>query len=85
MLPHEVAHPKEAAEAEEVKPPEGYGSLAQEAVARSVVTDVVSSRPAWQLLRPAMRERVTRRLLKRLRSATDLAPHDVYLTDLAVQ
>lgn len=86
ILPHEINDaPAEAEAKAEAEPPEGWGTQPQEAVVRSVVTDTLTGSDAAEFVVPAKRKRLERRLLRRLRSKTDLAPIDVTITDLAVQ
>lgn len=74
-------HGEEAAAA----PPEGYGVLPQEAVVRDIVTDVVTNGSARDLTTRKGRERLKKRILKRLHKQTDVEAEDVLLTDIAVQ
>lgn len=85
ILPHKTDAPAEAEAKGASKPPEGWGTEPQEAVVRAVITDTMIGRDASELIVPAKRKRLERRLLRRLRSKTDLAPVDVTITDLAVQ
>ena len=66
-------------------PPDGYGTLPQEAIVRSIVTDVVTDSTAGQLESRKGRGRLTRRILKRIRSQTDVKVDHVLLTDVAIQ
>ena len=67
------------------EPPEGFGTLPQEAVLRDVVTDTVSGTGASQLLDAEARERVQRRILKAMKRSTDVKVEDVLFTDVVVQ
>lgn len=66
-------------------PPEGYGVLAQEAVVRDIVTDVVTNGKAKDLVTRKGREGLKQRILERIRTSTDVKAADVLLTDIAVQ
>jgi flagellar basal body-associated protein FliL len=66
-------------------PPTGYGVLAQEAVVRDIVTDVVTDESASTLTSRKGREEVKKEILKRLKAQTDVKAHEVLLTDVAVQ
>jgi flagellar FliL protein len=66
-------------------PPTGYGALAQEAVVRDIVTDVVTDESAHDLTTKKGREEIKKEILKRLKAQTDVKAHEVLLTDVAVQ
>ena len=66
-------------------PPTGYGVLAQEAVVRDIVTDVVTDESANALTSRKGREEIKTEILKRLKAQTDVKAHEVLLTDVAVQ
>ena len=66
-------------------PPTGYGVLAQEAVVRDIVTDVVTDETAHALTSRKGREDIKKEILKRLKAQTDVKVHEVLLTDVAVQ
>ncbi|ADB48490.1 flagellar basal body-associated FliL family protein [Conexibacter woesei] len=67
------------------KPPEGFGTLEQEAVIRDIVTDVVTNIDGDQLIRTEGRERVKAEILTKIRRTTDVRTEDVLITDVAVQ
>jgi flagellar basal body-associated protein FliL len=67
------------------KPPEGYGTLEQEAVIRDIVTDVLSNEDGDQLISSEGRERIKEEILTRIRRTTDVRTDDVLITDVAVQ
>lgn len=66
-------------------PPEGYGTMPEEAVVRDVVTDVVGASTGEQLTSSAGRERLKKQLRRRLHQRTDLHVGDVLLPDVTVQ
>ena len=66
-------------------PPEGYGTLPQEAVVRSIITDELTDAPATKLTSATGRERLQKLILKRLDTQTDVKVDDVLFTDVAVQ
>ena len=81
-----VAAPAAGGEAEGgAAPPTGYGVLAQEAVVRDIVTDVVTDESAKDLTSKKGREEIKKEILKRLKAQTDVKAHEVLLTDVAVQ
>lgn len=67
------------------KPPEGFGTLEQEAVVRDIVTDVVTNINGDQLISAEGRERVKAEILGKIRRTTDVRTEDVLITDVAVQ
>jgi flagellar protein FliL len=73
------------AEAGAAPPPEGFGALEQEAVVRDVITDVVTDASSKDLVRRKGRTALKAKVLKRLRSRTDVKVNDVLFTDVAVQ
>jgi flagellar FliL protein len=66
-------------------PPEGYGTLEQEAVVRDLVTDEVSGATSDELIKRKKRTKLKKKLLKVLQSDTDVKVEEVLLTDIAVQ
>ena len=66
-------------------PPDGYGTLEQEAVVRDVVTDDVSGASAADLTKRKKRVKLKKELLKDLLAKTDVKVEEVLLTDIAVQ
>jgi flagellar FliL protein len=73
------------AKAEGAAPPEGFGALEEEAVVRDVITDTVTDARADQLVSRRGRNALKAKVLKRLRSQTDVKVNDVLFTDVAVQ
>jgi flagellar basal body-associated protein FliL len=68
-----------------VKPVEGFGTLAQEAVVRDIVTSTVTNAKAEEVISPHGRERLKRQVLRRIRSESDVKAEEVLFTDVAVQ
>lgn len=64
---------------------EGYGTLPQEAVVRSIVTDELTDAPASKLEGAASREKLQKQILKRIDKQSDVKVDDVLFTDVAVQ
>jgi flagellar FliL protein len=84
VLPHEeMAHLAEAGHGP--KPPEGFGPLPQEAIVRSLVTDVVGAAEGADLMSAKGREGLQKKLLKTIKKRTDVHAEDVLFTDVAVQ
>jgi flagellar FliL protein len=68
-----------------VEPPEGYGTLEQEAVIRDIVTDEVSGAESDDLVKRKKRKKLKKHIYKEVKSHTDVKVHEVLLTDIAVQ
>ena len=70
---------------EAAAPPDGYGTLPQEAAVRSIITDSLTGINANRLIKEKSRVRLQESVLKRLHKETDVEAEDVLFTDLAVQ
>jgi flagellar FliL protein len=66
-------------------PPTGYGVLPQEAVVRSIVTDVLTDQAAERLQGADGREQLQTRILRRITKQTDVKADEVLFTDVAIQ
>jgi flagellar basal body-associated protein FliL len=67
------------------KPPEGFGTLEQEAVIRDIIVDEVSGVASDELIKRKLRARLKKALLKQIKAHSDVKVHEVLLTDIAVQ
>lgn len=67
------------------RPPEGFGTLAQEAVIRDIVTDVVTNTDGDELISSIGRARIKQEILAQIRRRTDVRTENVLITDVAVQ
>lgn len=67
------------------EPPEGYGTLPQEAIVRDIVTDVLTDSDAGDLTSRSGRHEVKERIVKTIKKSTDVHIEDVLFTDVAVQ
>ena len=67
------------------KPPEGYGTLPQEAAVRDIVTDTLTDAKDDELTARRGREELKKRIERRVKSATDVPIHEVLFTDVSVQ
>jgi flagellar FliL protein len=87
VLEHNEAAAGGAAKSEGAgaKPPEGYGSLPQEALVRSIITNALTDQPAQRFIRAASRTELQARIKKELEEKTDVAAKGVLFTDIAVQ
>ncbi len=74
-----------ATSAEGATPPEGFGPMPQEAVVRSDVTDVLTDAQDRDLINAKGRHKLQRRILKLIRSNTDVKADEVLFTDVTVQ
>jgi flagellar FliL protein len=70
---------------EAVKPPEGFGTLPQEAVIRDLVTDRLTDDSADSLVTEKGREKLKKQLLLSIKKKTDVKVEEVLFTDVAVQ
>ena len=87
VLPlEEPVAPKKAKKGEEGPvPPEGWGTLPQEAIIRGLVTDTLTGVKASKLVDPEGRDRLKAKLLKKIRKYSDVKAEEVLFTDVAVQ
>jgi flagellar basal body-associated protein FliL len=75
----------EAAGEAAAKPPEGFGTLPQEAVIRDLVTDKLTDDDAGSLVTARGRDKLKSQLLQSIKKKTDVKVEDVLFTDVAVQ
>ena len=66
-------------------PPEGWGTLPQEAVIRGLVTDTLTGVDAAKLIDAEDREKLKEKLLVKFKKYSDVHVEDVLFTDVAVQ
>ena len=86
VLPHdEPVAPAADGHGGGVEPPEGFGTLPQEALIRGVVTDTLTGADAEDLVEAHGRERLKAKVLKKIKKTTDVHAEDVLFTDVAVQ
>ena len=83
VLDHTQAIASEEKEAP--KPPEGFGTLPQEAVIRDIVTDRLTDDDAESLVSEKGRETLKNQLLRSIKKKTDVKVEEVLFTDVAVQ
>ena len=67
------------------KPPEGFGTMSQEAVVRDVITDDLTDIKDNDLISRDGRIKVKEEILKDLKKHTDVKVEDVLFTDVTVQ
>ena len=85
VLPHDEPIAAEAGGHGAAKPPEGFGTLPQEAVVRDIVTDNLTNASADQLIERRHRHQLKKRMAKAINKHTDVHVEDVLFTDVAVQ
>ena len=83
VLPHD--EPVADTSAHATAPPEGWGTLPQEAVVRGLVTDTLTGVKADKLISPDGREKLKVKLLTKIKKYSDVRAEEVLLTDVAVQ
>jgi flagellar FliL protein len=66
-------------------PPEGFGTLEQEAVVRDVIVDEVSGAASDELIKRGKRAKLKKLVLKQILAHSDVKVEEVLLTDIAVQ
>jgi flagellar FliL protein len=71
--------------AEAAAPPEGFGTLEQEALVRQIVTDNLTGVPAAELTARAPRHRLQTAIRKEVDKTTDVKVKGIVFTDLVVQ
>lgn len=67
------------------KPPEGYGTMPQEAAVRDIVTDTLTDTRASELTGRKGRSELKELIKKRIEKSTDVKAEDVLFTDVSVQ
>ena len=77
--------PVASTDAHAAAPPEGWGTLPQEAAVRGLVTDVLTGARAEELIDPKGRKHLKKELLHKIHKLTDVHAEDVLFTDVAVQ
>jgi flagellar basal body-associated protein FliL len=80
-----TAAPAAGGHAAAAEPPEGYGTLPQEALVRSIVIDNVTDVSGKVLIGEKGREKLKKKIVKTLHEHTDVEAEDVLFTDVAVQ
>src|ERR1700754_3214828 len=66
-------------------PPEGYGDMAQEGIVRSLITSVLTDKPADDLQSEKGREEIQKEMVKLIKKKTDVKIEEVFFSDLTVQ
>ena len=66
-------------------PPDGFGTLPEEAAIRDIITNTVTEQRSSVLTSVVGRQRIKQEILNGIRSSTDVKVQRVLLTDVAVQ
>lgn len=66
-------------------PPDGFGSLTEEAEIRAIITNDVTDQPESALITASGRHSLEAKILSDINSQTDTKVTQIYFTDLAVQ
>jgi flagellar basal body-associated protein FliL len=85
VLAHDDTSTAAAGGHEAATPPEGFGTMAQEAVVRDVITDDLTDAEDDELIDAKKREELKRHIAKDLRKHTDVKADEVLFTDVTVQ
>jgi len=80
-----AAPPAAGGEGAAATPPEGFGTMPQEAAVRDIITNTLSDVPGSRIIKRAGREKLKKRILKQIIKHTDVKAHNVLFTDVAVQ
>lgn len=83
--PHQAIVPEGGGHGAAPEPPEGFGPLAQEAIVRDIITDVLTERDADELISRRGRKELKERIQHEIEKRTDVMAEDVLFTDVAVQ
>ena len=70
---------------EAAAPPEGYGTMNQEAVVRAIITDDLTDVKAGDIIDREGREKLQDEILKDLKKQTDVKVEEVLFPDITVQ
>jgi flagellar basal body-associated protein FliL len=65
--------------------PDGFGTLVEEPVIRSIVTNVLTNQPSKSLITAGGRNKMRTVILKDIHRQTDVKVKTLYFTDVAVQ
>jgi flagellar basal body-associated protein FliL len=85
VLAHDDVSTVPAGGHEAASPPEGYGTMAQEAVVRAIVTDDLTDAKANDVIDREGREHLQDKILKDIGAKTDVKAEEVLFPDVTVQ
>ena len=66
-------------------PPDGYGNLPEEAVIRSIITNLITNDTSNQVVSDSGRASLEAQILSKIKTTTDVKVNQVFFTDVAVQ
>ena len=66
-------------------PPEGFGTLPEEAAVRDIITNLITDQTSGTLTSEAGREHLKSEIVAAISKGTDVKVHGILFTDLAVQ
>ncbi len=66
-------------------PPEGFGTMPQEAIVRDLITDALTGAHDQDLIDPHHREELKKKVLKAIKKSTDVHAEEILFTDVTVQ
>jgi flagellar basal body-associated protein FliL len=66
-------------------PPDGFGTLPEEAAVRDIITNILTDQSSHTLISPPGREKLKHKILTGIQTGTDVKVSDVLFTDVAVQ
>ena len=66
-------------------PPEGFGTLPEEAAVRDIITNLITNQSSGTLTSDSGREKLKKQILSAISGGTDVKVHEILFTDLAVQ
>jgi flagellar basal body-associated protein FliL len=66
-------------------PPEGFGTLPEEAAVRDIITNLITDQSSGTLTSDKGREHLKSEIVAAIKSGTDVKVHEILFTDLAVQ
>jgi flagellar basal body-associated protein FliL len=85
VIPEGSAAPAGGGKEAAAAPPEGFGTMPQEAVVRDIVTNTLTDVPGSRLIQKKGREKLKRKILAQILRNTDVKAKEVLFTDFAVQ
>ena len=66
-------------------PPEGFGTLPEEAAVRDIITNLITDQSSGTLTSDKGREHLKSEIVAAIKGGTDVKVHEILFTDLAVQ
>jgi flagellar FliL protein len=85
VIPEGSAAPAGGGKEAAAAPPEGFGTMPQEAVVRDIVTNMLTDVPGTRLIQRKGRDKLKKKILAQILKNTDVKAREVLFTDVAVQ